>query len=183
MNPLATLELLVDSPEAIAAAERPEGLGRTGLLGYAAGTLGLFLFLRMLSAVPPGLLSFLVVFAFVLSANYLFAAVIHLFMDLTGAPSSAGAARLFLAFGCSDYLMAMLLPFGFLHGAKLFHWLPGFLVCAAVLLYSRVRLTRRLYPVSNNKAFLSLLLPYFGFFSLFFVGMIYGFIWLVWLIV
>ena len=184
MNPVATLESLLDRPETLAAPEKPEGLGRTGLLGYAAGTAGVFMFLRMNGAVPPGLLSFLTVLTFVLSANYLFAAAIHLFMDLTGAPApAAGAARLFLAFGCTDYLMAMLLPFGFLDGVRLLHWLPGLLICVSSLLYARVRVIRRLYPVSNNKSVLSLLLPFFAFGTLFFVGMLYGLIWLVWIVV
>lgn len=184
MGLIATLENLLDRPETLAAPAKPEGLGRAGVLGYAAGTAGVFLFLRMNGAVPPGLLSFLVAFSFVLSANYLFAASIHLFMDLTGAPApAAGAARLFLAFGCTDYLMGMLVPFGFLDGVKALHWLPGLLICVAALLYARVRVIRRLYPVSNNKSVLSLLLPYFAFGALFFVGMVYGLVWLVWIVV
>jgi len=41
---------------------------------------------------------------------------------------------------------------------------------------------RRLYPVSGNKALLAVWLPYFGAGTLFFTGLVYGFIWLFWLL-
>lgn len=181
MNLFKTLENLIDRPETLGAPERPEGLGRAGLLGYFAGTLGLFTFLRMQSAIPPGAASFLFVLLFVLGANFFFAGVMHLFMDLTGARGSA--ARLFLAFGCSDYLLTLLVPMGFFAGLGLlggFIWLClGFLA----VIYARVRLVRRLYPVSINKALLSVWLPYAGFSVIFFSAFIYGLVWLVWLVV
>lgn len=180
MNPLKTLELLIDRPEALGAAEKPEGLGRTGLLGYFAGTLGLFVFMRMLSAIPPGVTSFLAVLTFVLAANFFFAGVMHLFLDLTGVRGSA--SRLFLAFGCSDYLLTLLVPLGFFSGVGV---LGGFLwlcLCYLAVIYARVRLVRRLYPVSVNKALLSVWLPYAGFSLVFFSAFIYGLVWLVWLI-
>ncbi|MCM2267827.1 MAG: hypothetical protein NDI60_08670 [Elusimicrobiales bacterium] len=180
---LDTLETLIDRPESLRAAERPAGLGRAGLLGYAAGTLGLFMFLRLQSAVPPGAISFLLVLLFVLAANFFFAGVIHLFMDLTGAAAGAGAARLFLAFGCSDFVLTLLVPVAFLHKANVFNGLLGFTLCAAVLIYSRVRLIRRLYPVSANKALLAVWLPYASVFTLFFLGLVYAVAWVVWLLV
>lgn len=184
MSALETLETLIDRPESLGAAERPAGLGRAGLLGYFAGALGLFMFLRLESAVPPGTLSFLAVFAFLLAANFFFAGVIHLFMDLTGAAAGpGGAARLFLAFGCSDFLATLLVPLGFLDKADFFSGALGFFVFVLALIYARVRLVRRLYPVSNNKALLAVWLPYAGLAAVFFSGLAYGIIWLVWLIV
>ncbi|OGR44491.1 MAG: hypothetical protein A2X35_00040 [Elusimicrobia bacterium GWA2_61_42] len=187
MNPINTLEALIDRPETITGPERPAGLGRAGLLGYFSGTLGLFMFLRMQGAVPPGVFSFLSAYLFVLAANFFFAGVIHLFMDLTcAAPSGANgrgrAARLFLAFGCTDYLLALLVPLGFLSGVKVLNGFLWFGLCFLAVIYARVRLIRRLYTVSVNKALLSVWLPYGGIFLLFFAGLVYGMIWLFWLI-
>lgn len=183
MNPFAALETLIDRPEILAGPERPEGLGRAGLLGYFTGTLGLFMFMRMQEAVPPGALSFLAALLFVLAANFFFAGVIHLFMDLTGAGLRGSAARLFLAFGCSDFLLTLLLPLGFFAGLKVFNGLLWFCLCFLAVIYARVRLVRRLYAVSANKALLSVWLPYGGLFLLFFAGLVYGLFWLVWLVI
>ena len=181
MNPITTLELLVEDPAALLAAERPEGLGRTGLLGYFAGALGFFVFMRLFSAVPPGVVSFLVVLAFVLAFNFFFAGVMHLFLDLTGARGSAG--RLFLAFGCSDLLLSLLVPLAFF--SKLGYVNVFLALCLGVLLviYARVRLVRRLYDVSSNKALLAVWLPYAGLSALLFTGFIYAVAWLAWLII
>jgi len=181
MNPLNTLQTLIEDPAALLAAERPAGLGRTGLLGYLAGTLGFFLFLRLFSAVPPGAISFLVVLGFVLAFNFFFAGVMHLFLDLTGARGSS--ARLFLAFGCSDLLLALLVPLAFF--AKL-GYVNGFVVlclCFLLVIYARVRLVRRLYSVSANKALLAVWLPYAGLSAVLFTAFVYSIAWLVWLVI
>ena len=183
MDPFKTLEALIDRPGTLTGPERPEGLGRAGLLGYFAGTLGLFTFLRMQEAVPPGVLSFLAVFTLVLAANFLFAGIMHLFMDLTGAERRGGAARLFLAFGCTDLLLTLLVPLGFFAGVKVLNPFLWFCLCILALIYARVRLVRRLYAVSANKALLAVWLPYAGLTALFFAGFLYGMVWLVWLVV
>lgn len=181
MNPLDFLGTLLERPELLTAEPRPAGLGRAAMLGYAAGTLGGFMFLRLFSAVPPGVVSYLVVLAFVLAANFLFSGVTHLFMDLTGARGAAG--RLFLAFGLSDYFFALLVPLAFF--SKL--GAPGaFLsVCLvlAIVVTARVRYIRRLYPVSSNKALLGVLLPYAAAMCVCFLAFVYSMAWLVWLIV
>lgn len=181
MNPFATLENVINRPETLAGEVRPEGLGHTGLLGYFAGTLGLFVFLRMFSAVPPGILSFAVALALVLSLNYFLASAMHLFMDLTGAKGSAG--RLFLAFGCTDYFLALLVPLAFFAKLQLISAFLWFCLCFLLLFYARVRLVRRLYPVSINKALLSLCLPYAGLGAALFAAFGYSIAWLVWLAV
>lgn len=181
MNPFDTLGALIDGPEILAGPERPRGLGRTGLLGYFAGTLGLFAFLRMNSGVPPGILSFSTVLTFVLAANFFFAGVIHLFLDLTGAKGAA--SRLFLAFGCSDFLFALLVPLGFLAKLEILNGFLWLCLCFAAVVYARVRLIRRLYPVSINKALLSIWLPYAGLGFIFSAVFIYSLAWLVWLVI
>jgi len=181
MNIFAVLQTIIDRPETLAAEPRPAGLGRTGMLGFLAGTLGLFVFLRMFSGVPPGIMSFSVLFLLVLAVNYFLASSMHLFMDFTGAKGSA--ARLFLAFGCSDYLLALLVPLAFfakLGALNAFLW---FCLCFLAVLYARVRLVLRLYPVSVNKALLSVWLPYAGLGALSFVAFVYSIAWLVWLVI
>ena len=181
MNPFAALETIIDKPETLAGEARPEGLGRTGLLGYFAGTLGLFICMRMFTAVPPGIMSFSVVLLLVLAANFFFASSIHLFMDFTGAKGSA--SRLFLAFGCSDYFLALLVPLAFFAKLDVLNAFLWFCLCFLVVIYARVRLVRRLYPVSVNKALLSIWLPYAGLCAVFFVAFVYSVAWLVWLVV
>lgn len=180
MNPINSLSALIERPETLAGQERPEGLGRTGMLGYLAGTLGLFVCMRLFSAVPPGFMSFSVVLLLVLAANFFFAGVIGLFLDLTGARGSAG--RLFLAFGCTDYFLALLVPLAFFAKLGVLSAFLWFCLCTLLVIYARVRLIRRLYPVSANKALLSLALPYAGLWVLFSLAFVYSIAWLVWLV-
>jgi hypothetical protein len=179
MNLLKNLEAVMERPETLAVETRPEGMGRTGMLGYFSGVLGLFFFLRLQAAVPPGVLSFVTVLLLVLAANFFFAGVMHLFLDLTGAKGSASG--LFFAFGCSDFLLALLLPLGFLAKYGLLSVFACLALVFLAVIYARVRLVRRLYPVSANKALLSIWLPYAGLSAVFFGGLLYGLIWLVWL--
>jgi hypothetical protein len=121
------------------------------------------------------------VLLFVLSANFFFAGVMHLFMDLTGVRGSA--SRLFLAFGCSDYFMALLVPLAFFAKLNVINGFLLFCLCFLVVLYARVRLVRRLYPVSAAKALLSVWLPYAGLGAVCFTVFVYSIAWLVWLVV
>jgi hypothetical protein len=182
MNPLNTLSELLERPEALAAEPRPAGLGRAGMLGYFAGTLGLFVYLRLFAAVPPGVMSFLAALGLVLAANFLLVGVMHLFLDLTGA-GKGSAARLFLAFGLTDYFLALLVPLAFFAKLGVLGAFLWFLLCALLVFYARVRLVRRLYTVSANKAVLSVWLPYAGFCGVFFLLFVYSIAWLVWLVI
>ncbi len=181
MNPFKTLEKLLDDPAGLMVTRSAEGLGQTGLLGYFAGTLGFFVYLRMFSAVPPGALSFCVVLLFVLGANFVFASMMHLFMDMTGAGGSA--ARLFLAFGCSDLLLSLLVPLAFFAKLGYVNAFLALCLCFLLVIYARVRLVRRLYPVSTAKALLAVWLPYAGLSAFFFTAFTYSMVWLVWLVV
>lgn len=181
MNPFAALETFIDRPETLSGEARPDGFGRAGMLGYFTGTLGLFVYLRMFSAVPPGIMSFGVVLALVLALNFFLASSMHLFMDFTGAKGSS--SRLFLAFGCSDYFLALLVPLAFFAKLQVLNGFLWFCLCFLVVLYARVRLVRRLYPVSVNKALLSVWLPYAGLGAVFFTVSVYSIAWLVWLVI
>lgn len=181
MNPFNTLGALIDRPELLAAEEKPEGLGRASMLGYFCGTLGIFMFLRIFSAVPPGFISFTLVLMLVLALNFFMAGVIHLFMDLTGASGRAG--RLFQSFGLTDYLLTMLVPVAFLAKAGTLSAFIWYCLCVLLLIYARVRIVRRLYPVSANKAVLSVMLPYAGIFTVAFLASVYFLAWMIWLMI
>ena len=181
MDFFGALSGLVDSPKETI--ENPSGIdfSRPGMAGYAVGTLSIFVFFRMSSLVLPGVFSFLALFAAVLAVNFFFAAVIHLFMEMTGAPGSA--FRLFSLFGVGEFLWALLLPFGFL--GKL-GYLNSFLWCSLCLLFvlfARIAFIRRLYFVSRNKALLAVWLPYAGVAAAFMAAFIYAIVWLAWLVI
>lgn len=180
MNPVAALAELIDRPESLLDEPRPAGLGRAAFLGYFAGTFGAFAFLRLFGVVPPGVVSFLVVFTFVLAANWAAAGATHLFMDLTGA-RGGGAGRLYLAFGLSDYLFALLVPLGLLSKLGLPGAFASACFCLLLVVWARTRYIARLYPVSRNKAALGVVLPYAAGFSLAFLAFVYWFAWLIWL--
>lgn len=181
MNPLDTLSAVIENPGMLGAPEKPQGLGRTGMLGYLCGTIGIFFFLRIFSLVPPGFLSFTAVLLFVLALNFFMVGVIHLFMDLTGA--RGGAARLFQSFGLTDYLLTLMVPVAFLAKAGYINAFLGYCFCVLALIYARVRIVRRVYPVSANKAVLSVLLPYAGLVVVSFLAWIYLLIWMFWLVI
>ncbi|HBA60551.1 MAG TPA: hypothetical protein DCZ92_06990 [Elusimicrobia bacterium] len=181
MDSFHVLTEVLQRPALLAGPERLTGINRTGIFGYFTGTLGAFMFMRLYSAIPPGVMSFMMVFGFVIALNLLLAAVIHLFMEMTDAPGSAH--RLFTAFGYSDYLLTLLLPLGFI--AKL-NYIPPFVcifLCAGLVVYARVMLIKRVYPVSVNKALLAIALPYAAFMTVCFFGAIYSLAWFVWLLI
>ena len=181
MNLFNTLAAVIERPETLLRQEAPAELWRAGLLGYLLGTLGIFTFFRLFAVIPPGVLSFSLVLFFVLSANLLFAAITHLFMDLTGA--GGRAARLFLAFGYADFFLTLLVPLGFLAKLNYINEIVCFWLCFGIVVYARAMLVQKLYPVSANKAALSVWLPYFGFITLFVLAFSYSVAWLVWLLV
>lgn len=180
MNPIRTLAAVIDAPELLSGEARPEGLGRTGLLGYFVGALGVFVWLRIYSAAPSGFVSFGLVLLGVLAFNFFMAGLIHVFLDLTGARGAAG--RLFLVFGCTDYLMALLVPLAFFAKAGYLGGFMAYCLCATLLVYARVRVVRRLYAVSANKAALSVALPYAWLGSAVLLAGFYLVYWLFWLV-
>jgi hypothetical protein len=181
MDFLGALSDLIDSPKETL--ENPSGIefSRPGLAGYAAGTLSIFVFLRMDSSVPPGVFSFLALFTAVLAVNFFFAAVIHLFLEMTGAPGSA--FRLFSLLGVGEFLWILLLPFGFLGKLGYLNSFLWFSLCFIFVLMARMIFVRRLYFVSQNKALLAVWLPYAGAATALTVASIYAIAWLIWLVV
>ena len=181
MDFLGTLSGLVDSTKETI--EKPSGIdfARPGLAGYAVGTFSIFILLRMCSLVPPGFFSFLSLFAAVLAVNFLLAGVIHLFLEMTGAPGSA--VRLFSLFGIGEFFWILLLPVGFLGKLGYLNYFIGFSLCFLFVLYARIDFIRRLYFVSRNKALLAVWLPYAAAAFALIAAFIYFIVWLVWLVV
>ncbi|HBB67192.1 MAG: hypothetical protein A2X28_08205 [Elusimicrobia bacterium GWA2_56_46] len=181
MNLIATVADLVDGPRDFIDRTGIREMGHVGLLGYLSGTLSIFLFLRMFSAVPPGIFSFLNVLVFVLGVNFCFAAGIHLFLEMTGA--GGGALKLFFLFGVTEFFWALLIPLGFL--ASLGYLNPGAdcLLCFIIVILARISVMRRLYLISRKKALLSLGLPYAALLAGFFMVFVYAIFYLVWLVV
>ncbi|MCX5784704.1 MAG: hypothetical protein NTX59_03355 [Elusimicrobia bacterium] len=181
MNFFGTLSGLVDSTKETL--ENPSGIdfARPGLAGYAVGTLSIFVFFRMGALVPPGFFSLLSLFAAVLAVNFLFAGVIHLFLEMTGAPGSAG--RLFSLFGIGEFFWTLLLPFGFLGKLGYLNSFLWFSLCFLFVFCARIEFIRRLYFVSRNKALLAVWLPYAGVAAALTASFIYAIVWLVWLVV
>ena len=180
MDNFNVLAAVIERPDALSGDDISTDAWRSGLSGYALAALGTFVFFRMFSLIPPGILSFLVLLLFMLSADLLLAAVTHLFMELTGA--GGRAARLFLAFGYADFFLILLVPLGFFAKWHVLSAFWTFCLCAALVIYARIVLVRRLYPVSANKAALAVWLPYAAFMGLGIFGLSYFIVWLLWLV-
>jgi len=181
MTVLNTLADLLDNRSPYSANKALPGFGYSGVSGYALGAISFFVFARLFDAVPPGIVSFVMVFTFMLCIDIILAAMTHLFLSLTGVKEGS-AAMMFSAFGCSNLAFTFLLPLGIIskagtHGA--------FLSFAAVLLLAlllRIKLLKRIYSVSFKKALLFIWLPYAVLSGLVFIAGVYSVIWMVWLI-
>ena len=181
MDFFGTLSGLVDSPRETLENSSGISFTRPGLAGYAFGTLSIFVFLRMGSLVPPGVFSFLALFTAVLAGNFFFAAVIHLFLEMTGAPGSA--PRLFSLFGVGEFFWILLLPFGFLGKLGYLNFFLWFSLCFVFILIARMVFIRRLYSISRNKALLAVWLPYAAVAAGLMAAFIYATVWLIWLVI
>ncbi|HAH33071.1 MAG TPA: hypothetical protein DCL44_12230 [Elusimicrobia bacterium] len=181
MEFFGALSELIDSSKETLENRSGIAFARPGLVGYAVGTLSIFIFLRMCSLVPPGLFSFLSLLAAVLAFNFFFAGVIHLFLEMTGAPGSA--VRLFSLFGVGEFFWILLLPFGFLGKLGYFNSFLGCSLCFLLVFYARTNYIGHLYLVSRNKALLAVWLPYAGIATALMAAFIYSIVWLVWMVV
>jgi len=180
MDILSTLSGLAYSPRETLKHSSFSDFSRPGAAGHVAGALSIFVFLRINSVVPPGVFSFLALLAAVLSVNFLLASVIHLFLEMTGAPGSA--RRLFSLLGVGEFFWTLLVPFGFLCR---FGYLSPFLwvsLCFIFVLSARVTFVRGLYFVSGNKALLAVWMPYALAAVSLLSALTYAVAWLAWLV-
>lgn len=181
MSLISTVAELVDEPRNFVDRAEVREMGRAGLFGYLCGIFSIFIFLRMFSAVPPGIFSFLNVLALVLGVNFCFASGIHLFLEMTGA--GGNALRLFFLFGLTELFWILLIPLGFLAQPGYLNSGAACLLVFVIVMLARISLMRRLYVISRKKALLSLSLPYAAFLAGFFILFVYAIVCLVWLII
>lgn len=179
MNFFTVLSDVIDDPRGFLSRTGPGGFGWAGFAGYLVGLFSVFVFLRMFSAVPPGIFSFGNVFLFALAGNFLLAAFMHLFLAMTGAEGDA--LKLFQAFGLTELFWSLLIPLGFLAKLNFLTPLSGCLLCLCVVLLARISLARRLYTISRGKALLALTLPYAAAMCGFFMAFVYLMVYAVWL--
>ncbi len=180
MSVISTLSELIDEPQGFIDKEGVRETGRAGLTGCLFGALSIFIFLRLFSAVPPGVYSLLSVLSAVLAVNFVFASAMHLFLEMTG--SGGNALKLFSLLGVSDLLWTALVPLGFLAKAGFLNPAADLLLCLVAVLAARISLLRRLYAISRNKALLALGLPYAALTAAFFMFFVYAMVYLVWLL-
>jgi len=181
MNLIATVSDLVDEPQDFIDRAGNKEIGWAGICGCLFGTLSIFTFLRMFSAVPPGVYSFLNVLAIMFGINFFFASAMHLFLEMTG--SRGAALKLFFLVGATDFFWAVLIPLGFLAKVEYLNPVTDFLLCAVIVLLARISLIRRLYSISRNKALLALSLPYAALAAGFFMVVVYAIVYMVWLLI
>ena len=181
MNLIENVSDLVDEPQGFIDRAGSREIGWAGVAGCLIGTLSIFTFLRLFSAVPPGVYSFLNVLAIVLGINFLFASAMHLFLEMTG--SRGAALKLFFLLGVTDFFWAVLIPLAFLAKLEYLNPVADFLLVFVIILLARISLMRRLYSISRNKALLALGLPYAALSAGLFMLFIYVVVYLVWLVI
>lgn len=181
MNPISFVAELLDDPQSFIDRAAGRELGRAGIAGYLIAALSIFIFLRLFSAVPPGAYSFTNILALSLGAGFVFASVVHLFLEMTGARGDA--IKLFFLLGLTDFFWALLIPLGLM--AKLGYLSPAsdFLLCFIVVSAARISAIRLLYYTATPKAVLSISLPYAALFAGCFLLFVYGIVYLVWLVI
>jgi len=181
MNFIASISDLVDEPQGFIDRAGAGETGWAGVTGCLIGAFSVFVFLRLFSAVPPGVYSFLNVLAIVVGINFFFASAMHLFLEMTG--SRGSALKLFFLIGVTDLFWAVLIPLGFLARLDYLNPVADLLLCFVIVVLARISLMRRLYSISRNKALLALGLPYAALSAGSFMLFVYGIVYLVWLVV
>ena len=172
---------LIDSPENFIKANENDKFSFVGFLGYFTGALSFFVFLRMFNLFPSGTFSFFMLFSALICGNFIFAGIIHLFLELMG--KKGDILNLFFLSGISEFFWSMLIPLGFV--VKL-NYLNGALVLFAVfclVLMVRIIFAKYIYRLGGFKAFVAVFMPYFVLSLGGFVFAICGFAWLIWIMV
>lgn len=176
-----TLSGLIDSPESFIHANENGKFSFAGFLGYFVGALSFFVFLRMFNLVPAGTFSFLILFATLLCGNFIFAGIIHLFLELMG--KKGDILKLFFLSGIAEFFWSILIPLGFAAKLDYLNSVLVLLVVFSLVILARIIFARHIYRLGGFKAFIAVAAPYF---VLSFGGFIFAvcvFAWVIWLIV
>ncbi len=160
------------SPELLSAESAAEELRRPGLLGYLAGCLGLFAYLRMSSSVFPGLTAFILFVIITLLTEAMNAGLAHFFLNISGKKGSA--ASMFYIFGCSSFIYTFAIAAGIIDNFSATAGACVITVLAVWVFILRIKLIRRAYiNVSAGRAFAAMLVPGIILHSLLWISLIY----------
>ena len=159
----------------------PEWLPGMGMIGYTAGYIGFFAYLRLCGSVFPGIFSCLLLIIMMLASEMLGVAIIHLFISFSG--KKGNAATLFYLFGCSCFLFTLFIPAGLL--ARISHSVAAwfFLALYVAIFVSRVKMLRRTYSqISIGKSVLVIFIPGILLQGMLYLFMVYGIVNGIWLV-
>ncbi|MCG2725865.1 MAG: hypothetical protein L6420_06355 [Elusimicrobia bacterium] len=172
---------LIDSPESFIEANENSKFSFAGVLGYFVGALSFFVFLRMFNLFPSGIFSFIMLFSAMLCGNFIFAGIIHLFLEVTG--KKGDALKLFFLSGIAEFFWSILIPFGF---AVKLDYLNAVLVLFTVfclVIAARIAFAKYIYRLGGFKAFVAVSFPYFILSLGGFVFLICVFAWLIGIVI
>lgn len=161
--------------------ETPAWLPSAGMSGYLAGYVAFFAYMRLDSSVLPGVFSCVAIILLMLASEMLGAAIIHLFASLSG--KKGNASTLFYLFGCSCFLLTLLLPIGFMAMFSKAAAALAVLALFAAMFVVRVKMLRRAYEnISVARSVLAMLVPSLLIQGMIFLSVIYGIVNGIWLI-
>lgn len=136
----------------------PSWLPSAGMWGYVAGYVAFFAYMRLSGSAFPGFFSLLLIMLLMLASEMIGAAIIHFFISLSG--KKGNASTIFYLFGCSCFLLTLLLPIGLIAMlSKAFAGLAILALCAAMFVL-RVKMLRRSYEnISIGRSILAMFIP------------------------
>ncbi len=176
-----TLSGLIDSTGSFIEENENTEFSFSGFLGYFVGALSFFIFLRMFNLVPAGTFSFFILFATLLCGNFIFAGIIHLFLELMG--KKGDILKLFYLSGIAEFFWSILIPLGF--AAKL-DYINSILVLVfvfAFVIMARIIFAKYIYRMGGFKSFVAVATPYFVLSIGGFIFALCVFAWMIWIIV
>ncbi|MCK5358715.1 MAG: hypothetical protein KAJ48_09995 [Elusimicrobiales bacterium] len=181
MSVADTISGLIDSPESFIKTHENSEFSFAGFLGYFVGTLSFFVFFRMFNLVPAGTFSFLILFATLLCGNFIFAGIIHLFLELMG--KKGDILKLFFLGGVAEFFWSILIPLGFAAKLNYINSVLVLLTVFSLVIVVRIIFAKYIYRLGGFKAFVAVATPYFVLSIGGFIFSICVFVWVVWLVV
>ncbi|MBU2530313.1 MAG: hypothetical protein KKD35_04665 [Elusimicrobia bacterium] len=176
-----TISGLIDSPESFIKTNENGAFSLAGFIGYFVGTLSFFIFLRMFNLVPAGTFSFFILFATLLCGNFIFAGIIHLFLELMG--KKGDALKLFFLSGIAEFFWCILIPLGFAAKLNFLNSVVVLFTVFGLVIAARIIFAKYIYRLGGFKAFIAIATPYFVLSMGGFIFAICVFAWVIWLIV
>jgi hypothetical protein len=154
---------------------------RAGWLGYFIGAFSLFIFACMFNVVPRSSISFLFILFAMLVANFAFSSMIHLSLESAG--YAGNSYKMFLFFGITEFLWTIAVPLATVTRFNLIGIVFDIFIISTLVVFAKIFFIRHLYSVSKFKASLAFSFPCFVMSLGFFILMIYGLIWIFWLVI